>query len=154
MEAKMKITFYRPMDRTPGQHLYGTEFDNELNNQIGGISNWSFPPDSNLGNPKATFSSNKIEVELHENGPEFTFLIEYASQITGYISALTGLAALWISVRTARRNSQTKEEEEWNQCETYTTIEHKGFKFTSPRDLSGKELQDIVGKIVKFTKNK
>ena len=134
---KCIIKFYRPYDRTPSDHQYGEPFDESLNKFVGGKESWDatdpFHPIANIDNPK-------IEISLHEDGPEFMFFIEHSSEISAYVSALASLIASWVTVRSIMSKPKNKFEYEKDG----TILKIGDIELKSKRDLDQDEILDVL----------
>jgi hypothetical protein len=49
-----------------------------------------------------------MTVELHEDGPDWTFFITHASEIAAYVGALATLISTWVNVRLSYRKANPK----------------------------------------------
>ena len=146
---KIQITLNRPYDREPGDHLYGEPFDTEINNLIGGKSNWSSLPEDRSLQPSAKVYDDQISIVLHEDGPLIEFIIKSIDQIPAFISAISAVISAWAATR-ALRSKKIPDDAEFKRT-SGTIVQIGEHRFESKNNLNPEKLKDITDSIARFS---
>lgn len=146
----VNIKLYRRYDREPSDHSYGEEFDNELNRIVGGKDKWSPTPEASSCDkpPAAKIADTDTKIELHEDGPLISFILENLDLVPACVSAIASLISAWVAVRAVRAS---KLPENSMDRESGTIIEIGEYKFTCDKNLTPKQVEEMLKSIARVS---
>src|SRR5262245_27805711 len=136
----IKVKLNRPFDRVPSDHFYGEPFDTAVDEAIGGRKNWSALRESH-DQPKASISGQDITIELHEDGPDLHFVLQFLDQIPDYLSAIASVVSAWAATRELRKKALPAND---FQSRGGTVIQMGDLRIESERNLSPEELEKLL----------
>lgn len=135
------IQLSREWDRQPGDHLYGEPFDDAVDVAVGGRARWSLPREAPVGNPKAQIPGTNVSIELHEDGPVFSFVVQHWDQISSFVATIAAVVSAWAATRALRQQKLPPGDP---QAASGTVVQIGNLKIDSEASLSAEEIVTVA----------